>query len=135
MKLEDEEVKPVKQVPKQFQQYAFTVGNKAAVGIGRKGKQDKTVSKQLMTTIEDKKAFKHKVQTVGLTRLWLIMESMHDLDFARTMLAVLPYTMPKIASVEDRDGKEIHDITDLQQMHTITIKDMRNNTSYNILAE
>jgi len=115
----------------------FEKGHTLSVGIGRKGKEDKTISKQLMTVVEDKKAFKHKVQTVGLTRLWLIMENLPDLQFLQTMIAVMPYAIPKIASIEARDdkGNEIHNIDDAQQVHTITIKDMRTGQSTTILSE
>lgn len=122
--------------PKQLRPYAFQPGNTAGVGIGRKGKQVATIGKQLVNSVEDKKAFKHKFNTIGLTRLWLCMEHMHDFDFVKCAIAVLPYCMPKVASVEDRDtGKEIHDITDLQQTHTITIRDMRTGMQTTIIDE
>ena len=117
--------------------HAFTKGNTASVGIGRKGLTDKTISKQLMHVVEDKRAFKQKFNTVGLTRLWLCLEQLPDNDYVRCAIAILPYMLPKMASVEVRDeeGNKIHNIDDAQQVHTITIKDMRTGQQTTILSE
>ena len=112
---------------KEYKPWHFKPGNKAA-SINKGQAKASTIKAQALTII-DRKQFKIWVNTYGLTRIMAIMETMNDTDFLKAIFQVMPYCLPKLASVQYRDEEDnIHSIAGNLSNHTITIKDMNNGT-------
>jgi hypothetical protein len=135
MKLDDYESHEKKPIPKQFVGKTFQKGNELWKLKGTKPKQELTVYD--VQTMENMRTFRKFMQSYGISRVMELMKTLSPEEFFKTFILLAPYSLPKIASVEARDieGKEVYDITDAQQVHTITIKDMRSNTTTTILDE
>lgn len=138
MQIDDDqdEVIPEKVDKRKTMSHLFKAGNsEASKRKGIPNKQELTVYK--VQHMQDMKQFKKFMRSYGITRIMELMEQLDADSFIKAFFMLAPYALPKMASVEarDNDDRVIHDITELQHTHTITIKDMRSGTTSTIIDE
>lgn len=110
----------------------FLPGNKMGTAGWGTNKPREPMAVAKIVTESDLKTFKKWIRTYGLGRLMDAMQEMEQLDFVRTMVLVLPYTLPKIVSTEEvnDDDKKRYQIA-----HSVTIKDMTTGTEKTIKVD
>ena len=87
-----------------------------------------------MCSAKTVKDFRVLLGTVHLERANKILCMLPDEEFMKVYMdKLLPFFMPKIAAVEFKSNEnKVYDITELQETHTITVKDMRSGMNYKI---
>lgn len=112
---------------KLYKSYQFKPGNEAHKNR-RGGMQEGTAMKYAIS-IKDKRMFRHWMSTAGLEKALMALQMLEGKDYLTAYLALAPYAMPKIASVEYKTSDDISTEIGGTQTHTITIRDMRTGTS------
>ena len=109
--------------------WQFKKGHNLATGRP-KGSLNKTTELMNEFGIDDVKKLKKYMDSIGISRFIKEMESLEGKDYIVAYLGLLPYVRGKVANIEvsEEEGTSKR----LQTTHTITIKDMRNNTTSSI---
>ena len=114
---------------KEYNSSWFKPGNQIA--RENKGTQHTTTIAAKLCKAKTVKEFKALLATVHLERFNDVLNVMSDDDFAKFMLTMLPTIIPKLNAIDYKaNDNKVYDITELQSQstHTITVKDMRNNS-------
>lgn len=114
---------------KLYPAHQFKPGNTASAN--RRGVQSATIQKMALG-IRDMRMFKHFMRTAGVERAINEMMALEGKDYLTAFIAMVPYALPKIASVEYKSDDAVNIDEHQKQQHTVIIKDMRNNTEKKI---
>lgn len=111
---------------KLYRKWQFKPGNDAHAKR-KEGPRQSTTMKYAIS-IKDKRMFRNWMSTVGLERALTELQLLEGKDYLTAYLALAPYAMPKIASVEYKTSDDVSTEIGDRQTHTITIRDMRSGT-------
>lgn len=108
---------------KLYKAHMFKPGNKAHTGR-QEGPRDSTIARK-MWNIKDRRMMKHFMSTVGVEKAMDILMDMDGKDYFAGFVALVPYFMPKIASVEFKSD-DTHSIDEYQKKSKQSVVIIRN---------
>lgn len=120
---------------KEYKAHYFKPGNTLAKNrLGTR--EDKPIITKVAKS-KDLRELRSWCRTYGVSRVMAMMETMSDSDFFKAFVFIAPYALPKIAAVENKSSDDTHAIDSYQKdnVHTITVKDMRTGTRMEIADE